>query len=395
MRILATVGIMALSSWTGATVYADYDPATHTDTLTNQMVSPSRGNTAVGDFSTYDHADRNLVIQWNNNSRGDGAPIRDARVNAKNITINADFSGNQWTDKGIISDGTTHVTAGGDIDITTHNDGVYTEGNGSTTIDGFKNLTIKATGDNWWRGGGFGVVDNGGGITIQGGNDSKVDISTVTSVQAAVGNSVRDNTVGTGVTISANEIKLDAPGKAIYAAPGKNGDFAVNLNASKVTINGAVQSVGGRIAVNQNQIGLVQIYGDVQAHNGGLIDLNLNGEDSSLHGTIKTDGTYAANDKASIHAQFSGANSSMTGDIQTRTDHSTITADFSGENNTLTGDVKATGTPPTKSWFYGWRSASGTTLNLNMTGANAAQKGNLVADGSNTLNANYTGTVQA
>ena len=114
--------------------------------------------------------------------------------------------------------------------------------------------------------------------------------STVTSVQAAVGNSVRDNTVGTGVTISANEIKLDAPGKAIYAAPGKNGYFAVNLNASKVTINGAVQSVGGRIAGNQNQIGLVQIYGDVQAHNGGLIDLNLNGEDSSLHGTIKTDG---------------------------------------------------------------------------------------------------------
>lgn len=392
MRILAAIGIMALSSWTGAPVYADYDPATHTDTLTNQMVSPSRGNTAMGDFSTYDHADRNLVIQWNNNSRGDGAPIRDARVNAKNITINADFSGNQWTDKGIISDGTTHVTAGGDIDITTHNDGVYTEGNGSTTIDGFKNLTIKATGDNWWRGGGFGVVDNGGGITIQGGNDSKVDISTVTSVQAAVGNSVKVNTVGTGVTISANEIKLDAPGKAIYAAPGKNGDFAVNLNASKVTINGAVQSVGGRIAVNQNQIGLVQIYGDVQAHNGGLIDLNLNGEDSSLHGTIKTDGTYAANDKASIHAQFSGANSSMTGDIQTRTDHSTITADFSGENSTLTGDVKATGTPPTKSWFYGWRSASGTTLNLNMTGANAAQKGNLVADGSNTLNANYTGT---
>lgn len=79
MRILAAIGIMALSSWTGAPVYADYDPATHTDTLTNQMVSPSRGNTAMGDFSTYDHADRNLVIQWNNNSRGDGAPIRDAR----------------------------------------------------------------------------------------------------------------------------------------------------------------------------------------------------------------------------------------------------------------------------------------------------------------------------
>ena len=390
----------------GTTAFATYDPDTPTDTLTNQMVSPSRGNTAMGDLSTYDHADRNLVINWDyssNDSRKDGSAIRNATVNAKNITINADFNGNEWTDKGIISEKeyTTHVTASGNINITTYNDAVYTQDNGSTTIDGFKNLTIKATGDHWLKGGGFGVVDNGGGITIQGSNDSKVDISTVTSVQAAVGNSVRYNDVGTGITISANEIKLDAPGKAIYAAPGKNGDFAVNLNASKVTINGAVQSVGGRIAVNQNQIGLAQIYGDVQAHNGGLIDLNLNGEDSSLHGTIKTDGTYAANDKASIHAQFSGANSSMTGDIQTRTDHSTITADFSGENSTLTGDVKATGTPPTKSWFYdgptkswfyGWRSASGTTLNLNMTGAHTSQTGNLEAEGNNTLNANYTGT---
>ena len=393
IQILAAISLAALHSWTGATAYAAYDPATNTDTLTNRTISahpafPFR----EGDLSSYDHADRNLVINWTDSSRGDGSAIRDANVNAKNITIKADFSGNQWTDKGIISDYATHVTASGNINITTNNDGVFTEGTGSTTIDGFKNLTIKATGNNWWRGGGFGVVDNGGGITIQGGNDSKVDISTVTSVQAAVGNSVRDNTVGTGITITANEIKLDAPGKAIYAAPGKNGDFTVKLNASKVTINGAVQSVGGRIAVNQNQIGRVQIYGDVQANNGGLIDLNLNGEDSSLHGTIKTDGTYAANDKASIHAQFSGANSSMTGDIQTRTDHSTITADFSGENSTLNGDVKATGTPPTKSWFYGWRSASDTTLNLNITGANAAQKGNLVADGNNTLNANYTGT---
>lgn len=393
MKILAGIGLMTLTvGWNGTNAYAAYDPTTNTDTLTNQMVSLTRGNTAVGDFKTYNYPDRNLVINWTNDSRGDGSAIRDATVNAKNITINADFSGNQWTDKGIISDGTTHVTASGDISITTHNDGGYTEGSGSTTIDGFKNLTIKATGNNWWRGGGFGVVDNGGGITIQGGNDSKVDISTVTSVQAAVGNSVKDSTVGTGITISANEIKLDAPGKAIYAAPGKNGDFAVNLNASKVTIKGAVQSVGGHIAVNQNQIGRVQIKGDVQANNGGLIDLNLNGENSSLIGTIKTDGTYTANDKASIHAQFSGANSTMTGDIQTRTDHSTITADFSGENSTLTGNVKATGTPPAKSWFSGWRSASGTTLNLNMTGANTSQTGNLVADGKNTLNANYTGT---
>lgn len=393
VQVLAAISLAALHSWTGAIAYAAYDPDTHTDTLTNRTISAHPAFPfKEGDLSGYDHSDRNLVINWTDSSRGDGSAIRDANVNAQNITINADFSGNQWTDKGIISDYTTHVTASGDISITTHNDGVYTEGSGITTIDGFKNLTIKATGDNWWRGGGFGVVDNGGGITIQGGNDSKVDISTVTSVQAAVGNSVKDSTVGTGITISANEINLDAPKLAVYAAPGKNGEFAVNLNASTVTIKGAVKSVGDRVFINQNQSGRVQIDGDVQANNGGLIDLNLNGENSSLIGTIKTDGTYTANDKASIHAQFSGANSTMTGDIQTRTDHSTITADFSGENSTLTGNVKATGTPPTKSWFSGWRSASGTTLNLNMTGVHASQTGNLVADGSNTLNASYIGT---
>ncbi|MDO5598328.1 MAG: hypothetical protein Q4F92_08330 [Acidaminococcus sp.] len=58
-----------------------------------------------GDMHTYDHADRNLVINWDaQNGRGDGSAIRNASVNAKNITINTDFEGNQWNDKGIISD---------------------------------------------------------------------------------------------------------------------------------------------------------------------------------------------------------------------------------------------------------------------------------------------------
>lgn len=179
--LLASLAVAALAC--GTTAYATYDPATNTDTLTNQMVSPTRGNTAAGDFKTYDYPDRNLVINWTNNSRGDGAPIRDATVNAKNITINADFSGNQWTDKGIISDGTSHVTAGGDINIKTHNDGVYTEGTGSTTIDGFKNLAIEATGKDkkyyfiLFAGytGGYGLVDNANGITVTGEENSTVN----------------------------------------------------------------------------------------------------------------------------------------------------------------------------------------------------------------------------
>ena len=37
--------------WGGTYAYADYDPATNTDTLTNQMVSNARGGTTTGDFN--------------------------------------------------------------------------------------------------------------------------------------------------------------------------------------------------------------------------------------------------------------------------------------------------------------------------------------------------------
>ena len=394
----------------GTTAFATYDQATNTDTLTNRTISAHpKFPFKEGDLSEYNHSDRNLVINWDaQNGRGDGSAIRDANVNAKNITITADFPDwYGWVNKGIISDYATHVTASGDINITTYNDGVYTESNGTTTIDGFKNLTIKATGDNWLKGGGFGVVDNGGGINIQGSDNSTVDISTVTTVQAAVGNSVRYDSynVGTGVTISVNKITLDAPGRAIYAAPGKNGDFTVKLNAPTVIIkNGAIDAEGGRVSINPTQDGKVQINGDVLASKGGSIDLNLGSDGSFVTGNIKTEDVYSswrpthtANDNASITARFTGTNAQMTGDIQTVTDHSTITADFSGDNGTLTGDVKATGLAPkgVYSWtgkLLRWDKASGTTLNLNMTGANTSQTGNLVADGNNTLNANYTGT---
>jgi hypothetical protein len=104
-KILASLGLLAISTcWTGTSVFAAYNPATNTDTLTNRMISTTR-DTMEGDMHTYDHADRNLVINWDTqNGRGDGSAIRNASVNTKNITINADFEGNQWDDKGIISD---------------------------------------------------------------------------------------------------------------------------------------------------------------------------------------------------------------------------------------------------------------------------------------------------
>lgn len=81
--IAALAMTSVLFSGIGTTTYAAYDPVTNTDTLTNQMVSETRGDTGKGDFKSYDHPDRNLVINWTDDSRGDGAAIRDAQVNAK------------------------------------------------------------------------------------------------------------------------------------------------------------------------------------------------------------------------------------------------------------------------------------------------------------------------
>ena len=385
--ILASLVVAAMAF--GSTTYATYDPVTNTDTLTNQMVSPTRGNTAVGDFTTYDYPDRNLVINWTNNSRGDGAPIRDATVNAKNITINADFSGNQWTDKGIISDGTSHVTAGEDINIKTHNDGVYTEGTGSTTIDGFKNLTIEATGKDkkYYFGilfagytGGYGLVDNANGITVKGAEGSTVNISTAASIQAAVGNSVANSQLGTGITISAGQINIKSPYNAIFAGPGKNGDFAVNLNANTVDIEGLVNASNGgtvsinpdtegtvtltagkggyekvtastdsikssgkgsKVSINENKGGQVKITGDVEAINNGSISINGTKAESSIQGDV-----LAQN--GTINLKLTGDNSTMQGNLTTKDyygslNNAAITAEFSGNNTSFTGDADNVG----------------------------------------------------
>lgn len=381
--LLASLAVAALAC--GTTAYAAYDPSTNTDTLTNRMISTTRDNTE-GDMHTYDHADRNLVINWDaQNGRGDGSAIRDAVVNAKNITINADFKGNQWDDKGIISDYGTHVTASGDINIKTHNDGVYTEGTGSTTIDGFKNLTIEATGKDkkYYLGilfagytGGYGLVDNGNGITVTGAEGSTVNISTAASIQAAVGNSVANTRLGTGITISAGQINIISPYKAIFAGPGKNGDFTVNLNASTVDIKGLVNASNGgtvsinpdtegtvtltageggyekvtasansiessgkgsKVSINENKGGKVNITGDVLAQNKGSVSIHGTSAESSIQGNLLAqDGT--------IDLKLTGDNSTMQGNLTTKDyygskTNAAITAEFSGNNTKFTGDA--------------------------------------------------------
>ena len=259
--ILASLAVAALAF--GTTAYAADD--TPTDTLTNKRISTTMADPSKGDLSTYDHADRNLVINWDaQNGRSDGSSIRNANVNAKNITINADFEGNQWTDKGVISDakegGETHISAGDTIDIKTHDDAVYTSGdNNKVTIDGFKNLTIQSTGD------GYGLVDNGGGITIKGGADSTVDIST--ALYPAIGNTLNSITgdskyaIGTGISIEAGKkITLSSPTAAVFSGINENNNFQTTLNAPEIELNGSIYVGGGSVSIDDNQPGNVIIH---------------------------------------------------------------------------------------------------------------------------------------
>lgn len=259
--ILASLAVAALAF--GTTAYAADD--TPTDTLTNKRISTTMADPSKGDLSTYDHADRNLVINWDaQNGRSDGSSIRNANVNAKNITINADFEGNQWTDKGVISDakegGETHISAGDTIDIKTHDDAVYTSGdNNKVTIDGFKNLTIQSTGD------GYGLVDNGGGITIKGGADSTVDIST--ALYPAIGNTLNSITgdskyaIGTGISIEAGKkITLSSPTAAVFSGINENNNFQTTLNAPEIELNGSIFVGGGNVNIDDDQPGNVIIH---------------------------------------------------------------------------------------------------------------------------------------
>ncbi|WP_295713808.1 autotransporter outer membrane beta-barrel domain-containing protein [uncultured Mitsuokella sp.] len=374
MRILAGISMMAVTAcWSGTNVYAAYDPATNTDTLTNQMVSPTRGDLNKGDLHSYDHADRNLVINWNkDNHRGDGSAIRDASVNAKNIIIKADFlDPYEWENKGIISDGeeksgdhVTHVTAGGDINITTYNDAVFTETTGSTIIDGFKNLTIKSTGtavdenDEDKPLGGYGLVDNGGGITVKGGADSTVDIST-DALLPAIGNTIKsaymDPTyfIGTGVSITAGKkITLSSPVASVYTGINKNNDFKVTLNAPEIELNGSVLAGGGttqingsdvtihpskeytdssggdsiiagnyteqqpvKVSINENTGGKVKLYGGVNNSGNSQVTVNMTGTGSFITTVGEKDKEWGYFERNAAYSQAGAiTNLKMSGD---------------------------------------------------------------------------------
>ena len=407
-----------------SSIYANDD--TQTDIFLNKIISNTRADVSKGDLKTYNHPDRNLFLQWTDNSRGDGSPIRDADVYAKNITIISDFVGNQWTDKGVISDNATNINAFEDINITTYNDGVFTEGKGTTNINGFKNLNITSRS-------GFGLVDNGNGITIEGGEQSVVSIKSEYRTRSfwgfemkvsrpAIGSHYLSENYGNGISIKSGTINLDSvKNYSIYAGNGRKGRFEVNLDASEIDITGTIYGAGGNITITPRTDGIMKISPSDQAEgrtlkdnsilltNGSTLTINkdsaelkkmqitgkidVSGEGSSLLANMTGDSSISSREGSSstvaieaskggkVELNMSGANSSISGDVKTGTgQNASITANLSGGSSRFTGNAEAVGD------FSG-----NNTINLSLSGDNAQQLGNLKAEGSNTLKAVYSG----
>ena len=407
-----------------SSIYANDD--TQTDIFLNKIISNTRADVSKGDLKTYNHPDRNLFLQWTDNSRGDGSPIRDADVYAKNITIISDFVGNQWTDKGVISDNATNINAFEDINITTYNDGVFTEGKGTTNINRFKNLNITSRS-------GFGLVDNGNGITIEGGEQSVVSIKSEYRTRSfwgfemqvsrpAIGSHYLSENYGNGISIKSGTIKLDSvKNYSIYAGNGRKGRFEVNLDASEIDITGTIYGAGGNITITPRTDGIMKISPSDQAEgrtlkdnsilltNGSTLTINkdsaelkkmqitgkidVSGEGSSLLANMTGDSSISSREGSSstvaieaskggkVELNMSGANSSISGDVKTGTgQNASITANLLGGSSRFTGNAEAVGD------FSG-----NNTINLSLSGDNAQQLGNLKAEGSNTLKAVYSG----
>ncbi|WP_303142410.1 autotransporter outer membrane beta-barrel domain-containing protein [uncultured Dialister sp.] len=426
--ILASLAVAAMAF--GTTAYADYDPTTNTDTLTNQRISTTMADTSKGDLKTYDHTDRNLVINWNkDNNRDDGSAIRNSTVKAKNLTVRADFEGNQWDNKGVISDigSDTHMSVSDTIDIKAYDDAVYTSGdNSKVTIDGFKKLNIKSTGE------GYGLVDNGGGITIRGGADSTVNITTDAGPEhAAIGDSLRsyladddpNEKYGTGITIDAGQITLDSKYQSIFAGVGKKDTFAVNLNAPVVTLKGEIIALRGatvsidpdmegtvkissgeaedasydsisasgeesKVIINEHKGGLVQVLGEVDAQNGASVYMNMTKAGSYIN--TKGDGEHdnyylrhaiTVGQDSDIKLDISGNDSFIRGDMYAsggQLDINVSGRDFSLSRSSTQKDFLL------KTDYKG-------TANLKLSGDQAKITGNFTATGKSKINLQMSG----
>jgi hypothetical protein len=140
-----------------------------------------------------------------------------------------------------------------------------------------------------------------------------------------------------------------------------------------------------------------KVDGNIRAVEKGNIQMDMSGENMAFTGDVEAawnpNDTRSTDDQASITANFSGAHASMTGSIRAKTSTSNVMVNFSGENGNLIAYVESVGNNIDYRSRSSWQSEiyEGNTVNLNISGAHASQKGNLKAEGNNTLNAVYSG----
>ena len=149
--------------------------------------------------------------------------------------------------------------------------------------------------------------------------------------------------------------------------------------------NSILLTNGSTLTINKDSAELkkMQITGkiDVSGEGSSLL-ANMTG-DSSISSREGSSSTVAieASKGGKVELNISGANSSISGDVQTGTgQNASITANLSGGSSRFTGNAEALGD------FSG-----NNTINLSLSGDNAQQLGNLEAEGNNTLNAAYSG----
>jgi len=277
------------------------------------------------------------------------------------------------------------------------------------------------------------LVDNGNGITIEGGEQSVVSIKSEYRTRSfwgfemqvsrpAIGSHYLSENYGNGISIKSGTIKLDSvKNYSIYAGNGRKGRFEVNLDASEIDITGTIYGAGGNITITPRTDGIMKISPSDQAEgrtlkdnsilltNGSTLTINkdsaelkkmqitgkidVSGEGSSLLANMTGDSSISSREGSSstvaieaskggkVELNMSGANSSISGDVQTGTgQNASITANLSGGSSRFTGNAEALGD------FSG-----NNTINLSLSGDNAQQLGNLEAEGNNTLNAAYSG----
>ena len=243
----------------------------------------------------------------------------------------------------------------------------------------------------------------------------------------AIGSHYFSENLGNGISIRSGRIELDsAVNYSIFAGNGKKGRFEVNLDASEIDITGTIYGDGGNITITPRADGRVTISPNesqddsIYLSKGSTLTINkdsaelkemqisgkinVNGEGTSLLANMTGNSAIAlregssstvaieASDGGNVNLNMSGANSSITGDLKTGTGQkASITANLSGEGSHFTGNAEVIGDCSRDWWSKKYTFSEGNEINLTLSGDNARQVGKLKAEGNNTLKATYSG----